>query len=375
MKQYKVLHITNGADRGGISTVILNYYRNIDRTRFKFDLVIPPNTLGPNGLELEKLGSTIYTLPHKGEHPLAYINELSKLIKRNQYDVVHAHHHSSSYMPLLVALLCGVKCRVAQCHSYMVGESVFTRVKRYIGIVLNDLSSNLRFACTEEAAGHLFGEKMKKYFPVVILRNGVEPEKFPFSEQARLEARKKLGINSKSLVFGIVGRMTLEKNHKYLIDVLSELLKIKKDAKLLFVGDGPLKEGLIQYAEQKGVAENTIFAGKRPDLVNMLCAMDVFTLPSIYEGSPVSAVEAYANGLPVVLSSSITKDLQFLSNVAYVDIDTKSYDKWANMIIEFSYKGRDMKAVSIINSNGFNINSIAKLLESSYLKVLGTVES
>ena len=369
MKKYKVLHITNGADVGGISNVILNYYRNIDREQFQFDLVIPPDTFGPNGRELENLGASFYTLPRKGEHPIAFINGIRKLIKNNKYDAIHVHHHSSCYFPLFIALLCGVKCRVAQCHSYMVNESFLTRIKRYIGIILNDLTSNLRFACTEEAANHLFG-KSRRLFPVTILPNGVEPEKFSFSEQTRSEAREELNIGGSELVFGIVGRMTPEKNHKYLIDVLSEMLKIRKDVKLLLVGDGPIRKELIEYAEHKGVSDNAIFAGRRPDLVNMLCAMDVFTMPSIYEGSPVSAVEAYANGLPVVLSSSITKGLRFFSNVVYIDIDSKSCELWAKAIIEFAKRGRDINAVSIINQNGYNVRGVAYLLANSYLDKL-----
>lgn len=367
MKKYKVLHITNGADVGGISAVILNYYRNIDRTQFQFDFVIPPVELGPNGRELEKLGGTFYVLPLKNEHPIAFIKELRRLIKNNHYDIVHAHHHDTSYVALFVAMFCGVKCRVAQSHSYRVGGGGFmVKLRRYVGVIFNDLSSNLRFACTNEAAGYLFGYNLKHMFPVTILRNGIEPERFPFSEQFRLDARKELNINNSDLVFGIVARMTPEKNHIFLINVLAELLNIRNDAKLLIVGEGPLRNELYDYACKIGVSTSVIFAGKRPDLLNMLCAMDVFTLPSIYEGSPVSAVEASANGLPVVLSSSITKDLQFLSNVAYVDIDN-CYDKWANTILELSLIGRDSNSVSIINQNGYNVRSIAKLLADSYL--------
>lgn len=369
MKQYRALHIMNGADRGGIQSVVLNYYKYIDREQFKFDIAIPQGKSRVIVPEFEKLGGVCYELPHKGRNPIGYIKELRKLIKSNHYDIVHVHQHSSCYYPLFVALFCGVKCRVAQCHSYMMGESVVTKIKRYIGIVLNNVSSNLRFACTKQAASHLFG-KSRKLFPVTILPNGVEPEKFPFSEQARSIAREELCIGPSELVFGIVGRMTPEKNHKYLIDVLSEILKIKKDVRLLLVGDGPIRNKLMEYAKEKGVAENAIFAGKRPDLLNMLCAMDVFTLPSIYEGSPVSAVEAAANGLPVILSSSITSDLQFLSNIAYIDIDNHSCDRWARTIVDFSAKGREPNAVAIINNNGFNVEAIAKTLEKSYIQKL-----
>ncbi len=365
-----MLHILNGADRGGIQSVVLNYYKYIDRDQFQFDIAIPQGKARIIVPDFEKLGGSCYELPPKGSNPISYISDLKKLIKSNKYDIVHVHQHSSCYFPLFVALFCGVKCRVAQCHSYMVGESFTTKIKRYVGIVLNDLSSNLRFACTNQAASHLFGSHLKRLCPVTILPNGVEPENFPFSEEARSEARKELGIDSKALVYGIVGRMTPEKNHRYLIDVLPEVLKIRKDAKLLLVGDGPLRKELCDYAEKKGVGDNAIFVGKRPDLINLLCAMDVFTLPSIYEGSPVSAVEAAANGLPVVLSSSITKDLKFLSNLTYVNIDKCSYERWARTIIDLSSKGREKNAESIINENGFNVKDISKLLEESYLKMV-----
>lgn len=374
MDKIKVLHITNGADLGGISAVILSYYRNIDRDKFQFDFVIPPSKIGPNGLALEKLGGTFYTLPQKSGHLISFIRELRKLIKKNHYDVVHAHHHDTSYVALFVALSCGVKCRVAQSHSYMVvGENLKLKIRRYVGILLNDLSSNLRFACTDEAANYLFGKRLKEIFKVTLLPNGVEPENFPFSEEVRAIARADLSIESKEIVFGIVARMTSEKNHIYLINVLAELLKTRKDVKLLFVGDGPLREELREYANQKGVSDNVIFAGQRKDLVNMLCAMDVFTLPSLYEGSPVSAVEAYANGLPVILSSTITKNLKFLKNVAYIDINDRNYEDWACTIVKLSSIGRDKNAVSTINENGFNVRSIADLLADSYMKRINKV--
>lgn len=368
MKKYKVLHITNGADVGGISAVILNYYRNIDRSQFQFDFVVPPCVLGPNGHELENLGGTFYTLPLKNEHPISFMKDLSKLIKQNHYDIVHAHHHDTSFVALFVAMFCGVKCRVAQSHSYRAeGGNLKIKFRRYVGVLLNDLSSNLRFACTNEAASYLFGKWLKHLFPVTIIRNGIEPERFPYSIQARTIARKELNINNSTLVFGIVARMTPEKNHVFLLKVLKDIKKLRKDVKLLIVGDGPLRDELREYACKESIDDDVIFAGKRPDLVNMLCAMDVFTLPSIYEGSPVSAVEASANGLPVVLSSSITKDLQFLSNVAYVDINDNCCGKWAETIIKLSNKGRDEQAVTVINNKGYNVSSITKLLAESYL--------
>lgn len=367
--QYKVLHITNGAEIGGISAVILNYYRNIDREQFRFDFVIPPGKFGPNGQALEKLGGTFYTLPQKSEKLFAFIKELRELIKKNHYDIVHAHHHDTSYVSLFVALSCGVKCRVAQSHSYMVtGEKLKTKIRRRVGILLNDLSSNLRFACTDEAASYLFGKRLKRLFPVTLLPNGIEPESFHFSDKARLMAREEFGIDDNTLVFGVVARMTPEKNHRFLIDVLAEMLRTRKSVRLLVVGGGPLRNELEEFARAKGVLGNTIFAGKRPDLLNMLCAMDVFTLPSFYEGSPVSAVEAAATGLPIVLSCAITKDLRFLKNVAYVSIGDGDEEKWANRIIEFASIGRDTDSLSRINDNGFNVSSIAKLLSNSYLK-------
>lgn len=372
MKQYKVLHITNGADVGGISNVILNYYRNIDRDRFQFDFVIPPSEIGPNGKELEKLGGHFYVLPKKSDDLKGFVRGLRKLLKQNHYDVVHAHHHDTSYVSLFVAMSCGVKCRVAQSHSYMVeGQTIKTRVRRFVAVLLNDLSSNLRFACTNEAADYLFGKRFKRLFPVTILPNGAEPDNFQFSEQARNMAREELGIRSSTLVYGIVARISEEKNHKFLIDVLPDILKKEKDSKLLIVGGGPLREKLESYAKEKNLTDYVIFAGRRPDLLNMLCAMDVFTLPSFYEGSPVSAVEAFATGLPVVLSSRITKDLRVLKNVAYVGIEECDHERWANTIIEQASKGRTAEAVSLVNKHGFNVKDIAKLLADSYSKVVG----
>ena len=286
--------------------------------------------------------------------------------------MVHAHHHDTSYVALFVAMTCGVKCRVAQSHSYTVrGASFKTKFRRFVAVLLNDLSSNLRFACTDEAANYLFGRWLKRMFPVTLLPNGIEPTNFVYSEQARKAARKELGIDCSTLVYGIVARISVEKNHKYLINVLREILRIRQDVLLLVVGGGPLKEEVTEYAKEMGVENNTIFAGRRPDLLNMLCAMDVFALPSFYEGSPVSAVEAYATGLPIVLSSAITKDLQVLNNVSYIDIDDASYGMWAKTIIELASKGRNPNAIATINEKGFNVSDIARHLGESYIRRLG----
>lgn len=371
MRKIKVLHITNGADVGGISNVILNYFRNIDREKFQFDFVIPPSEIGPNGKELEKLGGHFYILPKKSEDLKGFVRGLRKLIKQNHYDVVHAHHHDTSYVSLFVAMSCGVKCRVAQSHSYMVeGQSFKTRFRRAVAVLLNDLSANLRFACTNEAADYLFGKRLKHLFPVTILPNGAEPDNFQFSEQARNEAREELGIRRSTLVYGIVARVSAEKNHKFLIDILPEILKKEEDSKLLIVGGGPLREELESYAREKNLKDNIIFAGRRPDLLNMLCAMDVFTLPSFYEGSPVSAVEAFATGLPIVLSSRITNDLHVLKNVSYVGIEENDRERWASTIIEQASKGRNKEAISLVNKYGFNVKDIANLLADSYLSKL-----
>ena len=319
----RVCHVLHGIVGGGSEQVVLNY---CSRMRdIHFDLLYQYE---PNSQILERFneaGINCIQIPDKVHHPLKHLWSMYKIFKQGKYDVVHCHldWFLNSYV-CFVAMLAGIKKRIAHHHqAYRIRSLRQVEGPRIRlaslpkHLVENFLCAIMRIpcklfashwlACGESAAIDGWGKCAVKKRKVMILPNAIDPERFKFSETARREIRAKYGIAEDDFVVGHVGRFYPQKNHEFLIEVFAELHKQKANAKLLLLGDGPLQEKIRQKVDSLEIAEAVVFAGLQKDPAPFYSAMDVFVFPSLWEGLPLTLVEAQYNGLCCFFSDRITK--------------------------------------------------------------------
>ncbi|MGN0292220.1 MAG: glycosyltransferase, partial [Lachnospiraceae bacterium] len=278
----RILQILNHMDYGGIEAVVMNYYRHIDRTKIQFDFAVSRDSVLPQRKEIKKLGGNIYLLPPIS-HVTGYHRVVKKLIQSHGYDIIHCHMNTLSVFPLFAAYRAGAKVRI--CHNHTTahrGEGAKTILK-YLLRPMNRWFATDYFACGEYAGKWMYGKKAMQTGRVYIMRNAIDVEKFRYNTITRISMRMKMELADKFVV-GHIGRFMYQKNHEFLIDVFSEVHRRNEDAVLLLVGEGELEGHIKKKVKRLGLEKNVIFYGTSEDTSKLYQVMDVFCLPSFYEG-------------------------------------------------------------------------------------------
>lgn len=349
----KVLHIMNGANAGGISSVVLNYYSRINREEFHFDCAMTDMNLGPNGLALQELGTEFFEIPLKSKHPFKFIIILYKLLKKGKYDVIHVHNNESSLLALIIATVAGIKKRVAHAHTVRRDERISVKIKLLISHIFIRMFATKMVACTTNAAISIFGKGSINSNKTIILKNSIDTKRYQYREEVREEVRRELNLKNK-FVLGCVGNLLPEKNYFFAIDIVESLVKLKSNFVLIIVGSGYLESTLKDYVKSKKLEKNILFLGRRSDVDKILQAFDCFLMPSKYEGFGIAALEAATAGLPILLSSQIPNNFLFYSRNRYIEID-KGVNPWISAIcnLKFDYN-REAGVKEVINA-GYDI--------------------
>lgn len=363
-KQIKILHIMNGATLGGISTVVLNYYENIDRNRFQFDCAMYNTNLGPNGLKLKALGSNFYELPLKSKHPFSFIIKLIRILKGNGYDAIHVHSNNTSYLALIIAKILGISVRIAHAHTARDSAGYINKLKNEISFFITPRVATHLLGCSNEALTSMFGKADNAKGKMVLLKNAIDVNKFKYNVEVREKIRAELGIRDEFTI-GTVGNLLPEKNHKYLLKIFHEINKVNQTCKLIIVGQGDLLEDLKSYSINLEIEDKVLFLGRRTDVNEILSAFDVFVLPSLYEGFAIAGLEACASGLPVFLSDGVPEDLNCFSNVKYLSINSEP-SLWAKEITNVQLSNSRLQSHIEAKNCGYEIELSSRKLESIY---------
>lgn len=323
----RVLQCVNDMHRAGLETMLMNYYRNIDRSKIQFDFLTHRPERSDYDNEIESLGGKMYYAPrlYPQNYP-TYFKWMANFFNEHpEYKIVHSHIDSMSYLPLLAAKKAGVPIRIAHSHNTAIDKDFKYPLKQYFRLKINSVC-NERLACGQEAGKFLFGDKGFKVIP-----NAIDADKFYFDEGIRHSKRDELGLTNEFVV-GHVGRISYQKNHKFLIDIFNELLKIEPNSILLLVGVGEKEEEVRRQIKKLGIDEKVRFLGNRSDVNELYQAMDVFVMPSFFEGIPVVGVEAQFADLPCVFSDKVPEEVKFHSNVIFVKLN-EDIETWTNMIL------------------------------------------
>ncbi len=362
----RILETVTNLDGGGVDTLMLGYCSRII-PKHHFDFLVRSDNEGILEAPIKQLGCGVIHLPRIKPFPFKYIKTLKKTIKNGKYDIVHAHGNYKSFFVLYYAKKYGVKVRIIHSHIAFIPESKWEKIKRSIFTPLvKNLATDL-FACGRDAARWMWGEKEFNNNNVYIMRNAIDTNKFSFSQDIRNKMRQELGIEQ-FFVVGNVARLSYQKNQEFLIKTFFKIKQIYSNSVLLLIGRGDTESMLKRLVSELNLNDSVMFLGIRDDVPELLNAMDVFVLPSRFEGLPVSLVEAQANGVPSVVSDSITDEVKMLDNSIYLSLDD-SEDVWAQTIINLKDK---RLSSSIVNQSGYEISIASKDLcrkyESLYLE-------
>lgn len=359
-KPIRVAQIVGKMVGGGVESVVMNYYRHIDRSKVQFDFLVDEDSTCVPEEEITSLGGRVFRVPPY-QHPIRYRHELIRLMREQQWPIVHSNINTLSVFPLSAAKKAGVPVRIAHSHSTM-GKGEFA--KNAMKLALRPFANvypTVRFACGHYAGEWLFG----KNHDFTVIPNAIELDKFRFDPTVRQETRKELGIADDTFLIGHVGRFMPQKNQTFLVDLLADLLPSRSNTMLVFVGEGPDKAEVQQHAEELSVAEHVMFLGQRSDVNRLYQAFDVFCLPSLYEGLCLVGVEAQRAGLPCLFSDAITREVDVTGTSRFMPID--SYEEWSSSISALEPGTRIDSSDKAFSD--YDISENARKLTSMYLKL------
>lgn len=365
----RVLHYVGIMNRGGMESFIMNLYRSINREKIQFDFAIHGNSAGDYEKEITELGGKFYYFPHMRENPLKYRKAWRDFWKTNSKHYVAFHMHTNSLANVIAmeeAAKAKIPVRIIHAHSSMADKGKLQWLNDFLHKNhqkrLPKLATNL-FSCSEAATKWLFGETEIRDLKVLQIKNGIDIEQFKFDSTKRLEIRNKLGLADKKVI-GHAGTFLPVKNHAFLINVVEQAYRMDNSVRCVLLGDGRLFDEIKSLVKEKNLEKIVLFMGKRDDVQDMLSAMDLFVMPSLFEGLPVSLVEVQTNGLPVLVSDGITSDVKLCNNFHFLSLK-ESASTWAENALEIMNRNeRNENNSQCVRAAGFDIKDTARLYET-----------
>lgn len=355
----RLLCIISGMNAGGAETFLMKIYRHIDRTQYQFDFCINVVEKCYYEDEIHSFGGRIYRIPSKSKNHREFKRQLTELIKTEKYKyVLRITSNAMGFWDMKIAKKAGAERCCVRSSNSSDGISLKVKLAHYFGRLFLSKYVDVAIAPSDLAAQHTFGKKAYKNDKVEILNNALDLELYSYNQSGREKVRKEFEIAENEFVIGHVGRFEEQKNHLFLIQVFKEFLKINANAKLLLVGTGSKEEIIKEQTIKEGIENNVIFAGVRSDMVDLFSAMDVFVLPSFYEGMPNVVVEAQAVGVPCVISDTITKDANITGLVSYISLSDSAIH-WAQCIKNIEIKEK-INTKNIFIEKKYDIDMTAK---------------
>ena len=352
----RILQVVTYMGRGGIETMLMNYYRRMDREKIQFDFLVHRDFRADFDDEIEALGGHIYRIPAMNPASGSYRKALADFFREHPYRVVHCHLNYMSGVVLAAAKQAGVPVRIAHAHTASMAPGWKQAVRRLCKYLI-PLTATHRFACSTEAGRAIFGKA-----DFAILANAIDAAAFAPDEKLRSEVRSELALGDAFTVIH-VGRMIYAKNHEFLLDAFRALLDTEPGAKLVLVGDGELRPQIEAKAAQLP-RDSVLLLGTRSDTPRLLQAGDVFAFPSRFEGMPVTMIEAQAASLPCVISDTVTDECSVTELVRSLPIDDPKL--WAEAILAVRNTPRTDR-MEDIRASGYYITAPAKKLTRFYL--------
>lgn len=360
MNKIKILNIIRTMNMGGAQVLIMNILRNINREQFQLDFLL--NEEGIFDDEIRNLGGKIFYMQYLTEIGQSkYQKNLINFFKSHkEYKIIHSHMNQVSGLILEAAYYANVPIRIAHSHTMGNKNNVVAKIyKRYLQGKIDKYATQL-IACSDETAKWMFKKRAEE---ALIINNGIDVAKFEFSNGKREMMRKKLNISNDTILIGNVGRFSKVKNHKFMIELFKNF-KIQHKAKLILLGEGELKEQIINLAKHENVLDDVIFKVEKKDIDYFYNAMDIYICPSLYEGIPLTLIEAQTNGIPIIASNTIDKRVKIADNFIFENLSSP-LKSWQDNMQKLLLIGRKNNINDVKNA-GYDIKGQTKILENFY---------
>lgn len=365
-KVIRILHVIGIMNRGGAETMIMNLYRNVDRTKVQFDFVENTSEKAIFDDEILALGGCIYNCPHyNGKNHFEYKKWWNDFFKehKGEYKIIHGHLGSTASIYLKIAKKYGL-CTIAHSHNTIMKKDLNNLIYKVYSYPTRFIADYF-FTCSYVAGVSRFGKKIANDSNrCYLLKNSVETKKFLYDKDVSDQVRKEFDVQDK-IVIGHVGRFNVQKNHVFLIDIFKKIYEKNKNTVLFLLGDGEEKEKILEKVKNLDLVDCVRFLGVRNDVNKIMQCMDVMLFPSLFEGLPVTIIEAQASSLPCVLSDTITKECKITENVEFLSLKT-DIDTWSNVTLKMSKLPRYDSSNDIIKS-GYDIEQNAIWLQNFYI--------
>ena len=343
----------------GVTDSILQYVKAMDKTDMQIDILSAVASNSQVVDEFERIGCAVIRLENRNKHTIQYVIQLAKLIRKKKYDIVHVHGNSATLaIDIIGALIGGCKNRIAHSHSTSCMQKTADRILRPL---FNQVYVH-GFACGENAGKWLFGNRK-----FTIIPNARNLKTYCYNQQNRKKIRERYKLYD-AFVVGHIGGFNESKNHKFVLECFKEILNRNENSRLLLIGSGVLYAEIKEYAKQLEIYEKVIFTGSINNVPEMLSAMDIMILPSLYEGMPLVVLEGQASGMPCFLSDCITRECSMTDLVFFLPLDIGS-EKWADEIL--NNRGRErihdsLNAIKKMKERGYDIEDSAAMLKKMY---------
>lgn len=346
----RVLHIIGGMYPGGMENFIMNLYRNIDRNEIQFDFIIHQKKENDYTGEIEELGGRVYLLPRLTRKPLSNLSEIYRLVKKEHYPVVVRHTANALVAPqLLAAKWAGA---VTVCHSHSETDPQI-RLHRLGQIILRH-AADFRFACSPKAGEWMFGTQSFE-----VVHNAIDIQKFAYQKEKADRIRREFHLEGKH-VYGNVANFAECKNHAYLLEIYRAIVNRDPDAVCFCLGEGDLRPQIEDRIRELHLEKNVILTGIRSDVENFMSCMNVLIFPSIFEGLPLTLIEAQAAGLPALISDTITKEVMVSEGLVEQLSIQADPDVWAERAVELAKApGERSCPYESIAAAGYDITRLA----------------
>jgi len=360
----RVLHIVTHMNRGGLETMIMNYYRQINKNVVQFDFLVHRKERADYDDEIETLGGTIYRLSPLNPLSISYRMQLDSFFaKHREYKIVHCHLNCMSSLVLFYAQKNHIPVRIAHAHNTNQEKGIKFFIKSFYQKRIPSVSTEL-IACSEKAGLWMFRGK-----DFTTLNNAIDSKRFAFNLQYRRKIRDEFGINDE-IVIGHIGRFDYQKNHDFLIDIFQSINNLTdKKTVLLLVGNGDKESEVRTKVNRLGLSDRVIFTGVRSNVNELIQAMDIFVFPSRFEGLPVTLVEVQTSGLQCIISDKVPEETVITENLVSVKSLNESAEEWAIHILSRIGEPRYTR-IDEVKAHGYDIEEASKWLENYYLNKL-----
>lgn len=354
-KKIRLAYCLVGLD-GGVGNLIINYLDHMNIDDYDIRIIAHDCSSDLYRYEYEKRGIRVIEIRSKRQSVIANIHDLRNALKG--CDIVHAHMTLTNLFPLFAAWSVGIPVRISQ--SHLAGKK---NIKSQILSLGTKVMATDYWACGKAAGNYLYGRS--HYY---ILNNAIQLSDYYYDEQVRKQERNRYKITEQTLVVGHVGRFTEQKNHIFLLQIFAEFQKIYQDSVLVLIGEGELLDEVKSVVEKLKMTDRVIFMGAISDVNRKLQMMDVFLLPSLFEGLPVSAIEAQASGLPCLMSDTITNEVMINDNVECLSLNDSAL-KWAKVLKKMAGQERVINQERLLAA-GLDIRAEAVKLDRTYHQLL-----